>query len=753
MPTDVANNLGTARQFIPKPDAKYQGRFAELTPQYARASDRTYSGIGASLQKLSVAFSDFVLNTEKYKEQMGTIEANKMINMMTPEDVEKLNVIDAAQTYGFVSSLDNPYFKANADRIRGGLLSAKMKQEYDAEYAMSPAKSADEETRRYSQFSSDYKKKLYDNDATAPQNSIAFEMGFNENNQINANKLTQDWYKTKHTEDMQVTFDASWSKLGGIVANSGELLKTNGAMTEAVQSVFNEQRLMALPPEMRHKLLDDFCKQLVTSGHIDGERLGQMMDNIVVQTHLDGTTDKASDLLNMAMYKIAANDYQNQFYTQEKYDFTQKYINMGETGLKSAFEDLEKIKFTDPEQYKRLAGTVHAIQSGIEQKKREAAIAARLAHQNRYKIESPDGASAIIQAWLSGADMFNGLPITSYKIDPAELQFTANRLMATACQSGDAQSFFRIAQLPQMKDFRNSISANITSQLAGIKPTDDGGTTATSAPQLINLAKMVMNNPKEVALCFGGEVAKQGRILKSLCNTAGSDEAGLRLYSYYNNADSETIEARRSEIEAAFSYAGHFTAEGVQHLDSLNNEVSYDTIDFYENCNQYIKQEAIETAIAYACTGMSTQDALYKAGEDFQSNYVTYHWGGFPKGVYYKMGTPDDSGWFTHGLDAYIYQVGDTTSDYENTKISYNPASQTFTFTNVLDGRQTIASLEAVRQESIDAYNRAVNYQNTLSGEMNNEETSSDYTADDINAETFSKSEEITNALFDLGLL
>ena len=67
------------------------------------------------------------------------------------------------------------------------------------------------------------------------------------------------------------------------MANSGELWKTNGALTEAVQSVFNEQRLMALPPEVRHKLLDDFCKQLVTSGHIDGERLGQMMDNLVAE--------------------------------------------------------------------------------------------------------------------------------------------------------------------------------------------------------------------------------------------------------------------------------------------------------------------------------------------------------------------------------------------------------------------------------------------------------------------------------------
>lgn len=747
MPTDVANSVGTARQFIPKPDAKYQGRFAELTPQYARASDRTFSGIGASLQKLSLAFNDFVLNTEKYKEQIGAIEANKMINMMTPEDVEKLNVIDAAQTYGFVSSLDNPYFKAHADRIKGGLLSARMKQEYDAEYAMNPAKSADEETRRYSEFSSDYKKKLYDNDATAPQNSIAFEMGFNENNQINAHKLTQDWYKTKHTEDMQVTFDSSWAKLGGIVANSGELLKTNGAMTEAVQSVFNEQRLMALPPEMRHKLLDDFCKQLVTSGHIDGERLGQLMDNIVVQTHLDGTTDKASDLLNMATYKIAANDYQNQFYTQEKYDFIQKYTNMGDTGLKSAFEDLEKMKYVDPEQYKRLAGTVHAIQSGIEQKKRKAEAIARIAHNNRNNLDTPEGASALIRAWLSGDNMFNGLPITSYKVDPIELQSTASQLMATACKSGDAQSFFRIAQLPQMKDFRNSISANIVSQLAGIKPTDDGGTTAVSSPQLINLAKMVMNNPNEVALCFGGEVAKQGRILKSLCNVAGDDNVGLRLYSYYNNADSDTIAARRSEIETAFSYEGHFTAEGVQHLDSINNGVSYDTIDFYENCNQYLKQDAIETAIAYACTGMPTKEALYKAGADFQNNFVTYHWGGFPKGVYYEMGTPDDSGWFTRGLDTYIYKVGDMTSDYENTKIAYNPSSQTFTFTNVLDGRQTIATLEAVRQASIDAYNMAI------SSQGDSETPSSSYTADDINAERFRKDDEINNALIELGLI
>ena len=127
MPTDVANQLGTARQFIPKPDATYQGRYQDLQATTVRANNKTANmELGQNLQKLSVALNDYRLNTEKYKEQKGLIEATRMINSETPEDVAKLNLIDAAQSYGYVDSMDNPYFQAHAERLRGGYLSAQM---------------------------------------------------------------------------------------------------------------------------------------------------------------------------------------------------------------------------------------------------------------------------------------------------------------------------------------------------------------------------------------------------------------------------------------------------------------------------------------------------------------------------------------------------------------------------------------------------------------------------------------------------
>ena len=365
MPTDVANQLGTARQFIPKPDSTYQGRYQDLQATTVRANTKTANmELGQNLQKLSVALNDYRLNTEKYKEQKGLIEATRMINSETPEDVAKLNLIDAAQTYGYVDSMDNPYFQAHAERLRGGYLSAQMKQQYDDKYAMSPAKSANEEQSRYAQFSSDYKKKLYDSSG-APQNSLAFEMGYNESNLINANKLSQDWYSKKHAEDLQVTHDTLNARLGVIVDNSGELLKENGLMTKSVQDIANEAKLMGLPPDARQSLWDGFLKQLVANGRIDGERLEQMCQNIDIQTNVDGTQMKLSDVVNIAQYKQIANDYHNQFMNQRKYDFVKKYTDMGRAGIQQAMADVEEMRYTDPVSYAELAPLLPQVVSGV----------------------------------------------------------------------------------------------------------------------------------------------------------------------------------------------------------------------------------------------------------------------------------------------------------------------------------------------------------------------------------------------------
>ena len=55
MPTDVANQLGTARQFIPRPDSTYQGRYQDLQATTVRANTKTANmELGQNLQKLSI---------------------------------------------------------------------------------------------------------------------------------------------------------------------------------------------------------------------------------------------------------------------------------------------------------------------------------------------------------------------------------------------------------------------------------------------------------------------------------------------------------------------------------------------------------------------------------------------------------------------------------------------------------------------------------------------------------------------------
>ena len=725
MPTDVANQLGTARQFIPKPDATYQGRYQDLQATTVRANTKTANmELGQNLQKLSVALNDYRLNTEKYKEQKGLIEATRMINSETPEDVAKLNLIDAAQSYGYVDSMDNPYFQAHAERLRGGYLSAQMKQEYDDKYAMSPAKSANEEQSRYAQFSSDYKKKLYDSSG-APQNSLAFEMGYNESNLINANKLSQDWYSKKHAEDLQVTNDTLNARLGVIVDNSGELLKENGLMTKAVQDIANEAKLMGLPPDARQSLWEGFLKQLVANGRIDGERLEQMCQNIDIQTNVDGTQMKLSDVVNIAQYKQIANDYHNQFMNQRKYDFVKKYTDMGRAGIQQAMADVEDMRYTDPVSYAELAPLLPQVVSGVERKEAERARALKTSHSNRFNTDDPVEIANVLDEWLKGNTVVNGMPITSWKLDEQTLMDISSAYMAEACKSGDASTFFKIMQLPQMRNLRQSITAGLQSSLAGIKPTDDGGTTADGDMGLRNLALFVANNPNDTQLCFGSEVAREGRILASFMRLRG-EAGGLRLYSEVAAMPDDIRRERKQEVDG---WMAGLTIEGARHLNSFNvpEDSDTDTIYLDMNINGEVRADVEQAATAYALSGMTSQNATIQAINDVKANYVTYHWGAFPRSTFYNMGTNDDQGWLCHGLDALIYECSE--SQASEVQLSYNSTTQTFTAINPYDDNRVTWSLAKVRKASIEAYQRALEWSQSQPTET------SSYSADDINRE------------------
>lgn len=738
MPTDVSNQLGAARQFTPRPESTYQGRYQDLQATTVRASNKTKNlELGQNLQKLSVALNDYRLNTEKYKEQKGLLEATRMINSETPEDVVKLNLIDIAQTYGYVDSMDNPYFQAHAERLRGGYLSAQMKQQYDDKYAMSPAKSANEEQTRYSQFSSDYKKNLYDSSG-APQNSLAFEMGYNESNLLNANKLSQDWYTKKHAEDMQVTHDTLNARLGVIVDTSGELLKENGLMTKSIQDIANEAKLMGLPPDARQGLWEGFMKQLVANGRIDGERLEQMCQNVDIQTNIDGTQMKLSDVVNMAQYKQIANDYHNQFMNQRKYDFVKKYVDMGKAGIQQSMADVEELRYSDPVSYAELAPLLPQINSGVEREEAKKARALATSHNNRSQSGDPVEVANVLDEWLKGNTVVNGMPITSWKLDEQTLMGISSAYMNEACRNGDASRFFKVMQLPQMKNLRQSITAGLQSSLAGIRPTDNGGTTADGDIALRNLALFVANNPNDTQLCFGADVAREGRVLASFMRLKG-EEGGLRLYSEVAAMPDDIRSERKQDVKS--NMAG-LTIEGARHLNSFNVPEGDDTDTIYldMNINGEVRNDVEQAATAYALSGMSSQNAVIQAINDVKANYATYHWGAFPRSTFYNMGTDDDQGWLCHGLDSLIYECSE--SQAGEVQLSYNSTTQTFTAVNPYSDNKVTWSLAKVRKASLEAYQRALGYSESAPTDTTG------YSADDINRERGYGQEQLSSDAF-----
>ena len=369
MPTDVSNALGTARQFTPRPDSLYQGRYGGLSVQQATADISKSAELAENMNKLNAVVQGYLVQHEKYLDTKGLIDAQNYINGKSPEDIKTMDTIDAAQSAGILSSEDSKYFIAHAEKLRGTFLARQMKLDYDNEYAMNPSASLKEEQERFANYANKYKDNLFKSNSR-PQNIAAFDMGFNENQLVNYTNLATDWNKKKYQDDITVTMASTQSKLGDIIQNSPELLKVNGAMTQAVQEAFNETRLMGLPMSYRMKLLDDFATQIVQTGHLDSTRLEQMLDNVVVQTGLDGTKTVASSLLDMQTYKTYNAKFNEQFMTKQKEDMINSYVEKGKAGMDAYLADLEKMRIEDPDNAPAFANLYPQIKNGINQKEK-----------------------------------------------------------------------------------------------------------------------------------------------------------------------------------------------------------------------------------------------------------------------------------------------------------------------------------------------------------------------------------------------
>lgn len=712
MPTPISGALGTQRQFTPQPDAGYVGRYNTFSPATVSASTNRYEQLQANLSQLTAALSSYRVSHEGYLNDTGHIEAERMIQGESEESIRKLNAIDAAQQEGFADALSNPYFKAHAERLRGGFLSTVMKNAYDEKYAMTPARTAQEEANRYNQFARDWQKTNLSGDA-APVNMTAFASGFNENQLVNMGNLMATWEKKNYENEVTTTMAAVQSELQDVIKNAPELLQENGRTTDRVQEIFNNVRLMGLPAQYRSKLLNDFAEAFIKLGYIDGTRLSQMMDRITIQTNFDGSEMKASELLPMATLKGMADEYNAQFYTQELYEWKQNHIKNGT--LEEAMSEVDGWKYSDPTKARRANQMIPAIESGIEQRKREEerAMRARQKAAGRGRgrsggtVTDTQAASDIVSAWLRGDIMVYGRNISSYSIDKDALASVTTPLLQRFIAQGDFAQTIRLMDMPQMSSMRSTISSDLANTLSTILPSDDGGVNIGSNESVRALVGMIIENPNAIANTFGGDLARESYTLKTLSIAYGGGDTGydeaLRLYSLSNQTKRQSPDVHNENAAAAKANMLGFTIDGVPHSTG-----GTDWADFGMSCNQFVADDFRTLWTTLLDAGIPPEQAQSSVNSCARDNYETYHFGVFPRSIYAYMETDHDAYYFRKAMDDVIFDLceGGVTRDYEETTIGYNPITRIFTFSCGSMGRTRQVTLNQLREYAKKRYEK-----------------------------------------------
>lgn len=711
MPTPISGAIGTQRQFTPQPDAGYVGRYAGVSPVNISASTNRSDQLAQNLSQLTAALSSYRVSHEGYLNDTGSIDAERMVRGESEESIRKLNAIDAAQQEGFADALSNPYFKAHAERLRGGFLSTVMKNAYDEKYAMTPARTAQEEANRYNQFARDWQKTNLSGDS-APVNMTAFASGFNENQLVNMGNLMATWEKKNYENEVKTVLSAAESKLEDIILNAPDLSKTNGVVTDKAQEAVNDVRLMGLPLEFKRKLVLDFAEKFIKLGYIDGTRLAQMMERITVQTSFDGTEMKASDLLPMATLKGMADDYHAQFHTQEKYDWVQTHIKNGT--LSEAMAEVAEAEHTRPAWAREHNALIPSIESGIEQKKREEERAMRARQKAAGRgggrsggtVTDTQATSDIVSAWLRGDIMVYGRNISSYSIDKDALASVTTPLLQRFIAQGDFAQTIRLMDMPQMSSMRSTISSDLANTLSTILPSDDGGVNIGSNESVRALVGMIIENPNAIANTFGGDLAREAYTLKTLSIAYGGGDTGydeaLRLYALSNQTKRQSPDVHSANANTAERNMWGFTIDNVPHARG-----GKDWADFGQDCNAFVADDIRRLWTTFLDAGMSPWQAQTSVNDCVRDNYETYHFGVFPRSVYANLGTGDDRGFFRQAMDSFIYSTceGGNTRDYEETTIGYNPITRIFTFSCDSMGRTrqvTLKQLCTAAQELAD---------------------------------------------------
>ena len=582
MPTEISNALGTARQFTPQPQSSYQGTYGGVNPTRFQANTSKEVQLAQNIQQLSNALLSYRVRHEEYKDKEGLAEAERMINGMSPEDIQKMNLIDASQKYGYVDETANPYFKAYVDKLRGGFVASRMKQEYDEYIKSNPPKTIEDCYTSWDSFSKAYQKQFKEDNPV--ENNTAFDMGYNEQNLVTGIQMTNQFMSEKRKEDVEVATASFGNQLGNTLVQASELLKINGAFTESVQKAINEGRIADIPNSHKMQMLGDFLRTCASNGILDYTRIEQMCENLTISTKADGTPIKLSDMINLQSLKQLTIDYQNTLLPIREFETLQAYRKKGREGLDELVKLYdEATSMEDKSKYKKM---IEYLAPRVENDEQTADN--RAYYESRLQIEKTkkesiylnclDATEKFTDLWINTdepIDHVDGVSVVDFKrnIDPTILQRVHQSKLAEIEQLAETDPYTAVHQLerhsknPLFEGLMKNYAETRYDYLRAIQPNTDG--TPLMNETATRMVAMLRYNPSAFQRNYGKKLYDEV-ILVDIAMSM--DNGSIQKYAEYNTLDADAKQVHEANANKTFTKMGGFISATVETLDG-------DTVD------------------------------------------------------------------------------------------------------------------------------------------------------------------------------
>lgn len=699
----IASAVGTEMQFMPQPDATYQERLTEVQGvRGTNPSSSSASMFASAANNLNSSWLSFITDREKRMNEEGLTEANRLIASTTEEDRQKLNTLDMALTYGYGNNLDNPYFIAYSDKLRGQALGDSAKLAYTEEFGDSPARTPDEEVKRYDDFVQKYRQRFIDKGLI--DNNVSFEQGFNDKNIENQQTLMSNHVQRDIEDRISETFNNIKAELGQFVYDMPTM--DRATQVQKLQEIFNQSRLMGLNPSQRQTLVDNTVKQIITTGTIKDFKnfKATILDRISVQTRLDGTTQTMGDLVDTMELDTLNVAYRKTHMEKSKMDFLKKYGK--DKDMDRVYTDAIKMTNSgnrdERDQGELLTGMFGPIESLQNQHKAAQARAAKVGAKGVTKAAKSQASSASarenIRAFMEddnpvkdgygssiGEPLVGGKAVDSGTILSAFQDYENQIINSDDDEDTKAQKLMKLYTYSGVSNVKNQL---VNSVLQTINSATADSVEANGVPNsIIYLVKARNINHGQFAGAFGSKVDAAIGAIVNFSHASGEEDADNALVRGYANycriKDTSEQDKQNYMAQIKSIAAGGWSIGGMESWNSEGStapDISWD--------NPQIAETVKDRALMYNLAYHDPQAALDAACNDIRDAYAYYHGAVFPKNCFNSGLSPEsESAFAKQSLDALCYQFASNWGvSAEDINVSYDEASNSWSFSESSNG-------------------------------------------------------------------